>query len=747
MVKQNKQERRQSRNKAKKAGDNKKSLTNKILSVFSEDAGRQLNFKQLARLLNIEDNETKKLINVCLYEMVDREEIEEVSRGKFRLITKGAYIIGKVDLTAKGSAYIISDQIDKDVFVAAKNLGHALNDDIVKVYVYAQRKRQHVEGEVVEIVKRSRDTFVGIVEVSKHFAFLVPQSNQMPFDIFIPLDKLKKAKSGMKAVAKIVEWPEKQKNPIGEIVEVLGKPGENSTEMHAILAEFGLPYKFPDRVLQYAEELPEQITEQEISLRRDFRKIPTFTIDPFDAKDFDDALSYLELENGNIEVGVHIADVTHYVRPNTVLEKEAYERATSVYLVDRVVPMLPEKLSNKVCSLRPNEDKLCFSAVFELDARAHVLKQWFGRTIINSDRRFTYEEAQEVIETGKGDMEHEILSLHDMARKLRAKRFEQGSISFERSEVKFQLDENAKPIGVYLKENKESNQLIEEFMLLANRKVAEYIGKPDRDKKVNTFVYRVHDEPNKDKLGAFANFIKRFGYQVQTKSPKKIAESINNLLSEVQGKAEQTVVETLAIRTMARAEYSTKNLGHYGLAFDYYTHFTSPIRRYPDMMVHRLLDHYLKGGKTVQADKYEEYCKHSSDMEQLATNAERASVKYKQVEFMKDNVGKEFEGVISGVTQWGIYVELNENKCEGMIPVRTMTDDFYEYDEAEFALIGNRSKKRFTMGDKIKIRVVSANMLKKQLDFELADIILSDKAFPKTEMRAQKGKGYKQKRR
>jgi ribonuclease R len=405
-----------------------------------------------------------------------------------------------------------------------------------------------------------------------------------------------------------------------------------------------------------------------------------------------------------------------------VLEKEAFQRATSVYLVDRVVPMLPEKLSNKVCSLRPNEDKLCYSAVFELDAKAHIVNQWFGRTIINSDRRFTYEEAQEVIETGKGDMQHEILTLHNLAQKLRTKRFEQGSISFERSEVKFQLDENAKPIGVYLKENKESNQLIEEFMLLANKKVAEFIGKPGPDKKTRTFVYRVHDEPNKDKLGAFAQFIKRFGYTVQTKSPKKIAESINNLLSDVQGKAEQTVVETLAIRTMARAEYSTKNLGHYGLAFDYYTHFTSPIRRYPDMMVHRLLDHYLAGGKSVDANKYEEFCKHSSDMEQLATNAERASVKYKQVEFMKDNVGKEFEGVISGVTQWGIYVELIDSKCEGMVPVRTITDDFYEYDEAEFALIGSRTKKRYTMGDNVKIKVVSANMLKKQLDFELVGI-------------------------
>jgi ribonuclease R len=541
----------------------------------------------------------------------------------------------------------------------------------------------------------------------------------MPFDIFIPIENLNKATSGQKAIAKIIDWPENQKNPIGEIIEVLGMPGDNEVEMHAILAEFGLPYEFPKRVLESAEKISDIISEEEISRRRDFRKITTFTIDPFDAKDFDDALSYQKLKNGNIEVGVHIADVTHYVRPNSTLEKEAFERATSVYLVDRVVPMLPERLSNLICSLRPNEDKLCFSAVFEMDAEAHIIKQWFGKTIINSVRRFAYEEAQEVIETGKGDLSEEILALQELAKKLRKKRFQAGSIAFERSEVKFNLDENAKPIGVYLKENKESNQLIEEFMLLANKKVAEFIGKPDAHNHVRTFVYRVHDEPNQEKLNAFSLFIKRFGYQMQTKTPKKIAESMNQLLVDVQGKNEQTVVETLAIRTMAKAIYSTKNIGHYGLAFDYYSHFTSPIRRYPDMMVHRLLEHYLEGGKTVPPDKYEEMCKHSSDMEQLSANAERASVKYKQVEFMKDNVGKEFTGIISGVTQWGIYVELNDNKCEGMVPVRTLTDDFYEFDEAEFALIGERFKRRYTMGDDVTIKVVSANMVKKQLDFEI----------------------------
>jgi ribonuclease R len=704
---------------ANTASIDRKSLLSNIIKLFNEEPGRSLNYRQVATLMLIKENDTKKLINSCLIELTQKGDLIEIHRGKFKIKAQGAYITGRVDLTAQGSAYIVSDEIEKDVFVASKNLNHALHHDLVKVYVYALKKRNHVEGEVVEIIKRHRELFVGIVEISAHFAFLVPERNQLPFDIFIPLDKLKKAKSGEKAIAKIIDWPERQKNPIGEIVEVLGMPGDNDVEMHSILAEFGLPYEFPEKVLQAAENIPDEITDEEIKLRRDFRKVTTFTIDPFDAKDFDDALSYKPLENGNIEVGVHIADVTHYVRPNTTLEKEALSRATSIYLVDRVVPMLPERLSNLICSLRPDEDKLVFSAVFELDDKAHIVKEWFGKGIINSDRRFAYEDAQQVIETGEGDLKVEILALHKLALKLRAKRFQSGSIAFERSEVKFELDENAKPIGVYLKENKESNQLIEEFMLLANKRVAEFIGKPDGNKTIKTFVYRIHDEPNKEKLGAFSNFIKRFGYQVQTNSRKKIADSMNQLLEDVRGKNEQTVVETLAIRTMAKAIYSTKNIGHYGLAFDYYSHFTSPIRRYPDMMVHRMLEHYLNNGKSLPQDKFEEMCKHSSDMEQLAVNAERASTKYKQVEFMKDNVGKEFAGVISGVTQWGLYVELIENKCEGMVPVRTLVGDFYEYDDTEFALIGQRTKKRYTMGDEVNIRVVSANLVKKQLDFEM----------------------------
>jgi ribonuclease R len=624
-------------------------------------------------------------------------------------------------MTSSNNAFVINDEVEEDVLIVQKNLNHALGGDTVKVYLFARREGRRLEGEVVEVIEQARKQFVGIVKASKNFAFLIPDGKNMPYDIFIPLDKLHKAKSGMKAVARITDWPMHVKNPFGEIIEVLGYPGENETEMHAILAEFELPYKFHNEIIKEAEKISDKITSDEITKRRDFRKINTFTIDPVDAKDYDDALSFHRLNNGNIEVGVHIADVTHYVPSKSSVDAEAYERGTSVYLVDRVVPMLPERLSNYICSLRPHEDKLCYSVVFELDKDANVLNKWFGKTIINSDKRFSYEEVQDIIETGKGDLKDAILEINRLAQIIRSKRMKNGAISFDRVEVKFEIDEKGKPLRVFFKENKESNQLIEEFMLLANRNVAEFINKNKEGRKAKTFVYRVHDLPNNEKLASFAKFIKKFGYRINSGSGKNTAVSINKLLDNVQGKSEENIIENLALRAMAKAEYSTKNIGHYGLAFPFYTHFTSPIRRYPDMMVHRLLQHYINKGESKNQQKYESMCKHASEMERRATDAERATIKYKQVEFMSDKIGQEFEGIISGVTEWGIYVEINENKCEGMISIRDLEDDFYYFDEENYCLVGRHHKRKFQLGDPIKIKIWRTNLLKKQMDFKLAE--------------------------
>ncbi|MEI7525185.1 MAG: ribonuclease R [Mariniphaga sp.] len=697
---------------------NKHGLKRAILEVYYENSNQSFNYKQIGAAVGAKDVGQLQLVNVVLQELRDAETLVEKERGKFQLKSQGGTVIGTMEMNSKGFGKVTSEELEEPVLVSPENMHHALDGDKVRVRLYARRKKSDPEAEVLEILERAKTTFVGTVEISEFSAFLIP-NKKTPFDLFIPKDKLLGAKHGQKAIARIMDWPERARNPFAEIIDVLGDAGNNNTEMHAILAEFGLPYAYPKAVNDAAEKIAIEISEEEIKNRRDFRKVPTFTIDPADAKDFDDALSVQKLENGLWEVGVHIADVTHYVKPESLLEDEAYNRATSVYLVDRVVPMLPEKLSNGVCSLRPHEDKLCFSAVFQLDDQSVVHNEWFGRTIIWSDRRFAYEEAQQVIETGEGDLKEEILTLDRLAKKLREIRFAEGSIGFDRVEVKFDIDKDGKPLSVFFKESKDSNKLIEEFMLLANKRVAEFVGKPGAKKKERTFVYRIHDKPDPDKLDSFNHFIKRFGYGIQTNNPKTVMESMNKLIENVAGKKEQNVIETLAIRTMAKAEYSTRNIGHYGLGFEFYTHFTSPIRRYPDMMVHRLLARYLEDGRSVQSAQYEEMCKHSSDMENRAANAERASIKYKQVEFMTDKIGQQFKGVISGVKEWGIYVELDENKCEGMVPMFELTDDFYEFDEKNYCIIGRRTHKKYQLGDPIEIEIARANLERKQLDFRI----------------------------
>ena len=575
---------------------------------------------------------------------------------------------------------------------------------------------------MIEILQRANDTFVGTLEVEKSYAFLVTENRTLANDIFIPKDKLKGGKTGDKAVVKVTEWPDKAKNPIGQVLDILGKAGDNTTEMHAILAEFGLPYVYPQSVEKAADKIPAEISAEEIARREDFRKVTTFTIDPKDAKDFDDALSIRPLKDGLWEVGVHIADVTHYVKEGSIIDKEAEKRATSVYLVDRTIPMLPERLCNFICSLRPNEEKLAFSAIFDITEKGEVRDSRIVHTVIESDRRFTYEEAQQIIETKEGDFKDEILMLDTIAKALREKRFTAGAINFDRYEVKFEIDEKGKPISVYFKESKDANKLVEEFMLLANRTVAEKIGKAPKGKKPKVLPYRIHDLPDPEKLDNLAQFIARFGYRLRTSGTKTdVSKSINHLLDDIQGKKEENLIETVSIRAMQKARYSTHNIGHYGLAFDYYTHFTSPIRRFPDMMVHRLVTKYMDGGRSVSETKYEDLCDHSSNMEQIAANAERASIKYKQVEFMSEHLGQTYDGVISGVTEWGLYVELNENKCEGMIPIRDLDDDYYEFDEKNYCLRGRRKNRIYSLGDAITIKVARANLEKKQLDFALIE--------------------------
>ena len=696
-------------------------LTQLISDIFEKNSNIALNHKQVAARLNLTDQDSVDSILEVLVRQTEKGLFVRPERGKFKLKDLKTFLTGTVDMTADGSAFIVpDDELEKDVFVGPRKLRNALHGDKVKIYVFAKKTSgRRNEGEVVEILKRAKTEFIGVAKVSDRFAFVIPDDRKMLHDIFVPLNDLNGAKDGEKVQVSLTDWPEDAKNPIGKIVHILGKQGENNTEMNAILAEYGFPLSFPSEVEKEANAIAEQVTEADLKGRRDFRAITTFTIDPLDAKDFDDAISFKALENGNYEIGVHIADVSYYIKPNSSLEKEAQHRATSVYLVDRVIPMLPERLSNGVCSLRPNEDKLCFSAVFEMDDHANIHSQWFGRTVINSNQRFTYEEAQEVIENKVGNYAEEILKLNDIAEKLRTAKFKNGAISFESAEVKFQLDDNGKPIGVYVKERKEAHKLIEDFMLLANKKVAEFVAKKGKGKQKYTFIYRSHDSPNLENLNSFATFASRFGYKINTKSDKEIAKSLNFLMEDVEGKKEQNILTSLAIRSMAKAIYTTKKTSHYGLAFDYYTHFTSPIRRYPDIMVHRLLALYLDGGKSANAEDYESACTHSSAMEKRAADAERASVKYKQAEYLENNIGSVYLGVISGVTEWGMYVEIEENKCEGMIRLRDISDDFYVLDEKNYCIIGQRKKRKYQLGDEVKIKVKKVDLSKRQIDFSL----------------------------
>ncbi len=711
-------------------------LEQSILTILRKDHSRPHNYKQIAGKLGLDDASSRNQIIKKLKALQIQGIIKEINRGQYIITPSKNYYTGRVDIAGRGQGYIIVEDLEDDIFVSNKNLNKALNGDTVEVYVFKRKKGGKTEGEITRIVERKKTEFVGTIQVQDNFAFVDVTDHKMHTDIFVPKNKINGAKNGEIVLVQMEDWPEKADSPFGSVLKVLGLPGEHNTEIHAILAQYGLPYEFPAEVEAYANNLDTKIHPDEIAKRRDMRKDLTFTIDPKDAKDFDDALSFTKLENGNYEIGIHIADVSHYLKEGTVLDDEAYERATSVYLVDRVVPMLPEILSNGACSLRPHEEKYTFSAVFEMNSKAEILNKWFGRTVTYSDARFAYEESQHVIEnpddnshtipseisiTGKEykidkPIADAILEMDRLAKILRKKRMQDGAISFDKLEVKFILSKDGNPDGVYFKESKDANKLIEEFMLLANRSVAEFIGKQSPKK---TFIYRVHDEPDDEKIAALESIIKRFGYKLDTKDRKSTSQSLNKLLKDVHGRKEQNLIDTLAIRSMSKAVYTTNNIGHYGLAFDYYSHFTSPIRRYPDVMVHRLLQRYLEGKGSAKQESYEEKCSHSSEMESLSSNAERDSVKYMQVKYMQDHQEQDFLGVISGVTEWGIYVEISSNKCEGMVRLQDLRDDHYIFDKEHYAVVGQRSNKTYVLGDEVYVKVKNADLVKKHLDFTM----------------------------
>lgn len=694
----------------------------KILSIFTSSPGKAFGYKQLSRRFDVTDKEGREAIYDILKQLRKEGRIAALSDSNYVLQeVEEKEVTGVVDLANNRFAYVISADTEEDIRIPTEKLLFAMGGDKVRVRILTFRDGRP-EGEVVEILERTSDQVAGRIEMSKNFAFLIPNFKKLYFDVFVPEEHIGEAKQGDKVLVKITEWPTSaNKSPIGQVVRVFGPAGENEAEINSIMAEFGLPFEFPEGVEAAAEAIPEEITAEEVARRRDFRDITTFTIDPADAKDFDDALSIRQLENGHWEIGVHIADVTHYIDEKSHLEKEALKRATSVYLVDRTIPMLPEKLSNGLCSLRPHEDKLTFSAVFELDEEGRLYEQWIGKTLIHSDRRFTYEEAQQVIETGGGEFAHEILTLNSISKKIKEKRFKNGAVSFETTEVRFKLDENGKPLYIYVKERKDAHKLIEEFMLLANRKVAEYVFNLKNRGKRNTMVYRTHDAPDPEKLNTFSLFARKFGYQLDLGEGKAVSSQLNKLTEASEGKPEQSVLQNLAVRTMAKAKYSTEPLGHFGLAFDHYSHFTSPIRRYPDMMAHRLIFHYLNGGKSADKELYEEMCKHSSEQEKRAADAERASIKYKQVEFMQNTIGQQFKGIVSGLTERGMYVEIEENKCEGMVRLSDLEDDFYELDAQNYRIIGRRNKRIINFGDEVWVEVKAANLNDRTIDLIFVD--------------------------